>query len=147
MHGQKKWPLFAFTKGAQELDQQWINSGWKQCSCHPDIFFIANQFLIGWNLRNVDQIPKSIALSIYGNEAPKANHRRWVKIKFDGISNAWIFLPTNIACIYFRCTIFSDIFSMYFVNRKFVWNLNFFRKKNMKLCPIYLDFVKFCLVF
>jgi hypothetical protein len=29
------------------------------------IFLIANQFLVGWNLRNVDQIPESIALSMF----------------------------------------------------------------------------------
>ena len=67
-------PISTFCcQGAHEVDQQQIISGAKQCSrhlnkkldCHSVFFSRANSI-------NTDYISKNIALSIFGNEAPKA---------------------------------------------------------------------------
>ena len=60
-------------KGAQEVDQQWIISGAKQCfrhlkkqkNCLPISFFLEQK-------KNIDQIPKNITHLIVGHEAPKS---------------------------------------------------------------------------
>ena len=55
------------------VDQQWIISGAKQYSRHLNKKnWTAIKFLFGANQINVDQISKNIALSDFGNEAPKA---------------------------------------------------------------------------
>ena len=73
MHG--IWNLIGgiTPQGAQEVDQQWIISGAKQCSHHPNKKIgLPFSFFFGANYINVEKISKNIAISIFGNEAPKA---------------------------------------------------------------------------
>ena len=60
-------------QGAQQLDQQWINSGWKQSSRHLNKKFgLPISFFLDETKKYIEQIPKNIALTIFENEAPKA---------------------------------------------------------------------------